>query len=508
LPNKIAFKSGSSDQDFNYWLYDFNAKINHTFSKGGQLFASVYRGKDYWKVFQRGTAQDYNSFGLNWGNTTGTIRYTQPISPKLFAKVVGLFSRYQYGVNTENIENKASVSSFSSESSIKDFTLKAGFDWFPNNQHDIKFGAELTRHLYRPSFIETTYKINADSLSKINRAISAIEQSTFVEDDFQIRPWLRTNIGLRGVLFNNGQKTFGSLEPRVSINVSLPNAWILKTAYNQMNQFIHLLSSNGVGFPNDMWVPVTASVPSQRAIQWSAGISKYFDKPGIEISVEVYQKTMNKLIDYRTGTNFLANFNQSWETLIERNGEGKSQGLEVFINKTKGNFKGWISYTLAKNERRFANINQGNWYDAPYNQRHTVAITGTQQIGSDFSIAGTWSYHSGQATTVPVAVLPNMTDVYDKAPILLYGNRNNFQMPDFHRLDLSFNFSHLTKNDRRATWTAGVMNAYNQKNPFYIDINTKSILEPITFKRLGIDYQLVQVAAFPVLPYVSYSLKF
>ena len=46
LPFYIGFLRGEEDQYFTYWMYDLNAKLNHKFKNGGQLFASFYRGID------------------------------------------------------------------------------------------------------------------------------------------------------------------------------------------------------------------------------------------------------------------------------------------------------------------------------------------------------------------------------------------------------------------------------------------------------------------------------
>ena len=43
-----------------------------------------------------------------------------------------------------------------------------------------------------------------------------------------------------------------------------------------MNQFVHLLSSGGVGIPIDLWVPSTPRVRPQASQQIALGIAKDF----------------------------------------------------------------------------------------------------------------------------------------------------------------------------------------------------------------------------------------
>jgi hypothetical protein len=127
--------------------------------------------------------------------------------------------------------------------------------------------------------------------------------------------------------------------------------------------------------PNDIWVPATEKVPPQASRQVSLGLFKEIPNLNLELSLEGYYKNMNQVIDYQTGVNYLS-YRQSWENQIEKGGIGRSYGLELFVNKTRGRFTGWASYTWAWNWRRFANINEGRWYMAPYDRRHSVALTG------------------------------------------------------------------------------------------------------------------------------------
>ena len=151
---------------------------------------------------------------------------------------------------------------------------------------------------------------------------------------------------------NTKGKTYQNWEPRISGNILLPAGLAIKGAYTQMNQYIHLLTSNSVGLPNDIWVPATESVKPSNSEQIAIGVSKNIGSQ-FEISADIYKKSLKNLIDYSTSNSFFSSFNKSWQSLIELNGIGRIKGLELFINKTKGNFTGWAAYTLSKNERKF-----------------------------------------------------------------------------------------------------------------------------------------------------------
>jgi hypothetical protein len=511
LPNYIGFKRGDVDQFFTYWFYDVNAKINHRFKNGSQFFFSFYRGTDLLNS-QEGNREARSKFNLNWGNLTATARYSGALNNKVFFRTLVGYSRYGYGIDLTNnvVENRKEniESRFAAQASVKDWLWKTTFEYYPSIRHRLRFGTELIFHTYEPTHIETTYPVNPDTLQKINTPVRAGEYAAYLEDDVEVTSWLRANLGVRGVLFGVRQSNYTSLEPRAGLNFLLPKQFAFKVAYSQMRQFIHLLSNNSVGLPNDIWVPATSTVPPQFSQQVAAGITKTLADKKLELSLEGYYKTMRQLIDYQTGNNFLVSYNNTWENIIERNGIGKSYGLELFVNKTKGRFTGWFAYTLAWNWRKFENINQGRWYAASYDRRHTIAITGSYKLKDNLDVAATWSYHSGQPITVPVAVQEN----FERGlPLFLYGDRNNYRMPAYHRLDISANFHRVTRRNRQATWSVGLYNAYNRANPYYLDFNRSYVYkDPATRfdKPVGINYKLTAVGVIPILPFISYSLKF
>jgi hypothetical protein len=91
-------------------------------------------------------------------------------------------------------------------------------------------------------------------------------------------------------------------------------------------------------------------------------------------------------------------------------------------------------------------------------------------------------------------------DEYDNgsASVNVIEGRNNYRMPDYHRLVLGVNFHRKFKRARR-TINVSVYNVYNRQNPFIVirgvDLTTGNT-------------QLQQVSIFPIIPSVSYSYKF
>jgi hypothetical protein len=509
LPNYISFIRGNESQYVAYWLYDINAKVNQTFQDGSQWMVSFYRGTDSWSAGEASSAVRSRS-DLNWGNTTLTARYTRMLYPKLFFRSLLIYSKYKYGLSTQtkslvNIEG-ASNNRFGSQSSVRDYTIKLGVDYMPSNRHQIKVGIESVAHRYQPSKIQSSYFLNPDTLTKVNQHIPASENTLYAEDDISLSAILKANIGLRSVLFHVQGRNYPSLEPRLTINYLLPSFFALKGAYSQMRQFIHLLSNNSIGLPNDIFVPATSKVPPQFSQQLAAGITKTLQDYNLEVSVEGYYKTSHHLIDYQNGANLLTAYNNSWEESIEKNGVAKAYGMEVFINKTQGKFTGWIAYTLAWNRRKFATLNNGRWYAAPYDRRHTVAWTGSYALGKHVTLSANWTFHSGQPFTLPVALRKNINNdlIY-----LIYSDRNNVRMPVYHRMDVNINFLRTTRKNRQATWSLGIYNVYNRINAYYLDISRLYVFEEApNLTVTGTNFSLRSIGALPILPSLTYTLKY
>ena len=86
-----------------------------------------------------------------------------------------------------------------------------------------------------------------------------------------------------------------------------------------------------------------------------------------------------------------------------------------------------------------------------------------------------------------------------KPYIQQYETRNNYRMPNYHRMDIGVNF-HKEKKRYTRTWSFGAYNVYNRKNPFWIHWDNLNQFTDETY--------LYQVSLFQIIPNFSYSIKF
>jgi hypothetical protein len=225
------------------------------------------------------------------------------------------------------------------------------------------------------------------------------------------------------------------------------------------------------------------------------------------ISVEAYYRNMNNLIDYRQGLSFFST-DRNWQDIILKNGRGRAYGLELMAHRTAGAFTGWVSYTLAWNERRFSGVNRGNWYPHQYDRRHELSLTGTYPLSEKWTAAANFVFATGNAFTAPayLAVVNWDGQHYNYVP--LFTGKNNRRGPLYHRLDISMTKTYTSRRGRVSNWSFGVYNAYANKNPFYLSTEAVGIFNSTSgdVDKAYIEYKIGSV--FNFIPSISYGVKF
>lgn len=509
---KNAFKEDDIDGSTGYYFYDLNVKVNHTFSDKDRIYLSAYTGRDKFylniKELDSDPADELN-FDIGWGNITTALRWNHLINPKLFMNTTATYSNYSFGVLTafgEDYEDNTQDEfiSLKYDSGITDYALKVDFDYLPSPDHFVRFGIQAIAHNFNPGDFDLQQS-NPDSGIEINTEvlqdkIKASELAAYVEDDFLIFDKLKINLGLHGSAFIVQDKTYASLQPRISSRYLFDNGLAAKASFATMRQYIHLLSNEGIGLPTDLWLPSTAQVDPQDSWQVAAGLAKSLADNRYEISLEGYYKKMNKLIAYKEGAGIFEF--DDWQERVVR-GQGDSYGIELFLQKKKGRLNGWVGYTWSKSNRQFDELNFGKEFPYTYDRRNDFSLVVNYELTDRISFGGTWVYGTGNAVTLAnsnfIGYADN-TSTGNTNELSFYSDRNNFRMRSYHRLDLGFTFSKEKKNYRR-TWAIGAYNAYSRKNPFFIYVDSDLV---------NGQYQSVlkQASLFPMIPYVTYSFKF
>jgi len=518
-----------SDTRLKLYFYDLNAKINYKISNKDRVYLSAYLGNDVFGVdYDASRGIDFNpneqealEFGIGYGNITSMLRWNHLFSDKLFSNTTLTYSRYSFGTNfglkatdNTNIGREDYDINFGYVSGIEDLGARIDFDYTPSPAHDIKFGSSYTHHHFFPGEVDLNFTIDYPALDTLNTDINfdttinfsgnsnVHEMYLYIEDNIKITNRLKANIGLHIGYYSLTDDINDniSLQPRVSARYLLSENLSFKASYAKMKQNIHLLSNSSVGFPSDIWVPAIDSVPSQTSDQVAMSLSKLLYNGTYELSLEGYYKIMNELITYKAGYSNL-NSSEAWQNSVETGGEGRSYGLELFLQKKKGKTTGWIGYTLSWSERRFDNINFGEWYPYKYDRRHDASIVLAHKFNDRFDVGVTWVYGTGNAITFPQGVYLGVPESGWEGLAYVdlvesYGSRNSTRLPAYHRLDIGVN---MRKKFRKAesVLSFGAFNFYNRKNPFFAYLaieNNERVAK--------------QVSLFPLIPSISYRINF
>lgn len=484
------------------YFYDLNAKLNYQLNANNTLYLSGYFGKD---------DLGYGDlFGFDWGNTTATLRWNSVINDQLFSNTSLIYSDFTYHVNVNNDD-----SDFTIASKIRNWNLKQDFSYYANNNSIVRFGVNLLHQGIRPASLEANDNSQVNSIEVDNR--QGVEVAAYISHEWKPKEQLSIIYGLRvndfmvlgpGSFYDFdtegepiGEKTFSStiakhyvnIEPRLSMAYILNNSNSIKASYNRIAQNLHQLTNTTSSLPTDQYVVSSLNIKPQIADQIALGYFKNFKNNEYEFSVESYYKFMGNQIDFRNGADLQANKYMEGDLLY---GIGRSYGLEFLLKKNKGKLSGWIAYTLAKSERQFDQINDGDWFNARQDRTHDINVVGIYQLSQKWTLGATFVYNTGNAVTYPSGKYQ-----VDGKTMFYYTQRNDYRMPNYHRLDLSATYE-PSKQDRRfnSSWSFGLYNVYNRKNAYIIDFRESDTNPNVT--------QAYKIALFGIIPSVTWNFKF
>lgn len=484
------------------YFYDLNLKANYTLGAKDRLFLSGYFGKDVLGVS--------NIFGIDWGNATGTLRWNHIFNAKLFSNTSLIYSNYNYNIGLTIADND-----FRILSRIIDWNLKQEFQYYPNPKNTIKFGFNSIYHDVLPGKIEASATSGINNFAVTKRY--GWENGIFINNDWKSGTRFNLSYGLRlsiysvlgpGSYYNfdaEGRptdtsvyrsgtfvKTYVNPEPRISGSYIFNESHSVKASYARNTQHMHLLSNTTSTSPTDRWIPNSNIIKPEISDQVSAGYYRNFKQNKFESSVETYYKAMLNQVDYKDGANLTANELVEGELLF---GIGRAYGVEFSVKKKEGKFTGWISYTLARTERKIAGINNGEWYAARQDQTHNLAVVGIYRLNPRWTISSTFVYNTGNAVTFPSGKYSVSGQTY-----FVYTERNGYRMPAYHRLDIGATCKLRDRKNYVSELAFSLYNAYGRENAFVINFRENPVNPNLT--------QAVQYSLFRFVPSISWNFNF
>ena len=516
LKNSGVFNDGSA---LNF--YDITAKANFDLDPKNTIFVSSYIGRDVFMFDERQ--------GFNWGNRTGTLRWNHLFNDRLFSNFTLIYSNYDYQLAFGSDD----MNKFEWDSKVETYNFKPELTYFINANNELSLGAEVIRYRFEPA---NAVGVSEGEISDITLPSKYAFEGSFYIGNEQKFSNLTLSYGARYSLYsyygpsfkyefgaplflgdrkpliseseiigNDRIQSYSSFEPRVSINLKISNTASVKASYNKMTQYIHLLSNTAASSSLDVWTPSTNNIKPEIGHSYVFGLFKNFRNNTFESSIEVYYKDLDNQIDYIDGADLLINKYFEGDLL---SGIGRAYGLEFLFKKNRGDFSGWLSYSLGRSELKIDGINNFNWYPTRYDQTHNFKVTGSYKLNSRVQLSGNFVYLTGTPVTYPSSkyivqgfVIPHIAD----------RTRHQFRIPDYHRLDFSatINGKKFKKNGverkNNSSLVVSIYNIYGRRNPFSVyfsqgDSNLTDNFVPGEVTRLAI------IGSF--VPSITYNFKF
>jgi hypothetical protein len=425
-------------------------------------------------------------------NTGSSLEWQRIMTTNSKLKVSAVYSNYFF----EEQNHELTIDAYKHDFDIRDYKIKAIVDITPNEKHKITAGLKTTLHqLHNGNHVP----LNSESLvQNIHLGYEkGIESSIFISDEWKPTENLTLYGGFRYNLYsylgpekifqypenlpkeveyisdtssygNEIIKNYQSPDIRFSANwIFMPGASV-KVSYNQLKQYLFMMSNTISISPTTKWKLSDYHTPPLDGHQLSVGFYSNRFSNALELTIEGYYKWVNNLVEYKNGADLLVN--KIPETDIVQ-GELNAYGIEIMLRKKHGKLNGWLNYTYSNARVEVdspfpgSRINFGRPYPANYDKPNTFNFVGNYRFSRRLSISGNIVYSTGRPITYP-------TDIYyqNGKKIISYSNRNEYRLPDYFRIDFSVNLEGNLKKNKRAhsSWQLSVYNLTGRKNAYSV----------------------------------------
>jgi hypothetical protein len=506
------------DKDYNNSSASFNdlsLHIAHTLNTKNSLYLTGYLSNDKFRLNSDTT--------YKYGNRNANIKWKHIFSNSFYSVITAGLDHYQYSQSA----NRNPVNAYDFAYKLDQASARIDFNYNASAKHAIDFGISSSRYAFQPGSMHPSGEQSIVAPNIVPKE-QALESAIYAGDRYAITDKLALDIGLRYSLYNylgphdvynyeprlpketstildtvhyaSGKniKTYASPEYRFGLRYTLDGNTSVKLSYNTLRQYIHLLSNTTAISPADIWKLSDTHLQPQLGKQISLGFYRNFRSNTLETSLEVYYKTIEHYLDYKSGATLLLNPHIETDVF---NARGKAYGAELLIRKTTGKLNGWLSYTwsrtLLKQDDPLAGqlINNGAYYPANFDRPNNVNFVGNYRFSHRYSLSLTGIYTTGRPITLPIATfdLGGGQRVY-------YSDRNQYRIPDYFRTDISFNMEGNAKVHQRFhnSWSFGIYNLTARKNPYSVYFTeTNGVIKGYQLSIFG-----------TAIPFLSYNISF
>ncbi|MFM1961727.1 MAG: hypothetical protein RLZZ172_572 [Bacteroidota bacterium] len=494
---------------------DFNIHLAHQLGSRDNLYVTGYVSGDRFRL--------NNDTTFSYANNNVVAKWKHTFNNRLYMTVTAGTDQYQYQVSGD----QETIKSFRLKFALRQWHGRTEFNHAIGNKHLLNAGLHAVFYRLDPGQLSPLDAISKVGEDRVNRE-QAREMAWYVGDKFTVNDRLSIQAGLRHSLYqflgparvyryesglprdlstvadsidyNKGAsvKTYQGPEFRLALRYVLGDNTSVKFGYNNLRQYIHLLTNTTAISPTDIWKLSDVHIRPQTGSQYAIGFYRDFPKQAIETSFELYYKRINNFLDYKSGAQLVMNRHVERDVLTT---QGNAYGAELMVKKQQGKLNGWISYAYArillqmKDSLAGQTINKGNPYPANFDKPHAVNLVANYKFTHRYNLSFNAQYSTGRPITLPIAIF----DLAGSQRVL-YSERNQYRVPDFFRADISFNIdgNHKVKQKTHNSWSLGVYNLTARKNPYSIYfVEERGVIK---------GYKLSVIGA--AIPYITYNIRF
>ena len=510
LPEKSGYNNGTAG------FYDLGTVISHQFDRQNYLNIYGYYSKDR---FSFNINQKYS-----YQNMTASAKWRHFFSDNFMGNFAAGYDHYDY----KNIDSTNEAQAFDLSFDINQYYVKA--DLTNNmNEHILNFGFKSLLYNIEPGRFEP-HGESSLVVPNVLQKEKALESALYLEDLWDINDKFSITAGVRLSLFNAfGKRTYYKYNPdllpyestiidtiyakagkvyktyfgpefRLSSRYILTDNLSIKAGFNTMQQYIHKLSNTVIMSPTDTWKLSDVNIRPQKGWQAASGLFYNAPKRIWLASIELYYKRMRDYLDYRGGANILMNHHIETDVI---NTEGHAYGVELSLKKEIGKLNGWVNYTYSRTFLRQSSdlivnpVNNGNWYPTDYDKPHDFKLTGNYKFTQRYSLSTNVDYSTGRPTTIPAGKYYNPTI---KSTQVFYTDRNTYRIPDYFRVDMSFNIEAVHKLTllTYSSISFGVYNLLGRQNAYSVYyISDKGNIKGYKLSIMGTQ-----------IPFLTYNIRF
>lgn len=561
-------ETGTLDQQTGYYFWDLNTKLSHQINHNKKVDLNLFYSRDRFRWDVEESLYREQSFGPNvtdtresygvsntrigWENMAASMRWSHEYN-RLDYLVQGYLTYFksQNSGSEEHffegslrtvsgfpprltIRNRIETDNYQLDKRFNQEVLDIGLKLSGNLKFTERFslssGGEFVHHQFKreSALFELMELYKENSLNARPPTISETENRTdrFFEESIQpVEMAIYSNLniekgrfkiypGIRFEHYVNSGASYTVALPRINAGIEISDLWSIYSGYGHFRQYFQTVGFDLVQFPVENWIWAGENNQPADAESWTIGTRYEIKNLGF-LTVEGYYRNFKNLADLDPLESFKAI--KSTGSMIPAyrdkilQGIGRAAGVEFVFDWGTERFSSQISYVFSRNRVKFDEINRGEWYPSRTDSPHDLGMNLRWKIDNKWVAGFVFGFKSGQPMTLALSGYDRENDPLNignflrTSPIIM-NERNNYRLPDYHRLDLFVTLRDRSFFGGLADITLSVINVYNRYNLFAINM-TSDIKLNTGEDTIHVDPSYRFLSQLPILPMINFRFK-